>query len=278
MADIFSTLSGTVIFLLAGTPPVPIGTAFVVGYPDPENDSYSIPLIVTAKHLVDERDKVIGRFSTNEGKTLIDVHYNLSKIRANKDYWVHPDPNVDIAVFRTKHFEETDYLPLPINLIATKETFVSEEIVQTNRIFFPSLLVNFMGSTRNYPVIRSGEIALIPNEPVPIRYKSSGKIIKIDQEAILVEATAIPGSSGSPVFLWPGPRIKGNSIHQKPTKAFLLGIMFGFYNYDIQENSLENSGIAIVIPSWRLREILDLKQLRDRIIEVIAKEQKHNKE
>jgi hypothetical protein len=143
--DIFSALSSTVVFLLAGSPAVPIGTAFIVGLPLPTEDKRFIPLVDTAKHVIAGRDQVLGRFSTKEGKSTASVQYDLAALRSSKDYWEHPDKGVDIAVFRTPHFEVTNYAPLPLDLVVTKEQFVAEQITQTDRVIFPSLLVNFMG-------------------------------------------------------------------------------------------------------------------------------------
>lgn len=286
--DIFSTLSSTVVFLLAGTPSVPIGTAFVVGYPIPKDEKRVIPLLVTAKHVIAGRDQVLGRFSTKEGKSTATVQYDLAGLRASKDYWEHPDKGVDIAVFRTPHFEVTNYTPLPLDLVVTKETFTTEQIAQTDRVIFPSLLVNFMGLARNYPVMRNGSIALVPEEEVPMRYELAGSVVETKQEVILVDATSIPGASGSPVFLWPGPRVKGGAFTLGGTRPILLGVMHGFYpslprdllkieTSEARQMFAENSGIAIVFPSWRLREILELKELQARMGEIAEADAKAEK-
>lgn len=282
--DLFSALSSTVVFLLAGNPPVPIGTAFIVGYPLPTDDKRLVPILVTAKHVIAGRDQILGRFSTKEGKSTATVQYDLAALRASKDYWEHPDKGVDIAAFRTQHFDVTNYTPLPLDLIVTKEQFSTEQIAQTDRVIFPSLLVNFMGTARNYPVMRDGAIALIPDEEVPMRYLLGGSEIETKQEVVLVDATSIPGASGSPVFLWPGPRVKGGAFTLGGNRPILVGVMHGFYpsmprdllkveTSEARQMFQENSGIAIVFPSWRLREILDLPQLRARI-EQLAKEDK----
>ena len=277
MPDIISTLSGMVIFLLAGNPPVPIGTAFIVGYPHPTVENASIPLVVTAKHVVAGQDKIFGRFSTKKGTSTATVQYDLSDLRASNDYWEHPDEGVDIAVFRTPHFDQTAYVPLPLDLIAAKSTFKSEQIRPTDRVIFPALLVNFMGLSRNYPVIRDGSIALVPDENVPMKYRVAGRVITTAQELILIDATSIPGASGAPVFLWPGPRFRGNTFAIGGTRPLLLGVMHGFYpalprelvrveTSEAREMFQENSGIAIVFPAWRLNEILELPELRHRIL------------
>jgi hypothetical protein len=277
--DIISTLSSTVVFLLAGTPHEPIGTAFIVGYPHPTIENASIPLVVTARHVTAGRDHILGRYSTVGGKSTSLVKYNLSELKSSNDYWEHPDQGVDMAVFRTPHFEVTKYTPLPLDLIPTKETFKSEDVKQTDRIIFPSLLVNFMGSERNYPVVRDGTIALIPEEKVPLSCEAGNTIVQTEQEVIFIDAISVPGASGSPIFLWPGPRIKANAFAIGGTRPLLLGVMHGFYPAaprelikveasEVREMYAENSGIAIAFPSWRLREILELESLKERIDQI----------
>ena len=136
-----------------------------------------------------------------------------------------------------------------------------------------------MGSAQNYPVIRDGSIALIPEEKVPMKYKVGSREIVTKQEVILVDATSIPGASGSPIFLCPGPMLKGNSYQIGGTKPYLLGIMHGFYpvvprevlevqTSDTKQMYSENSGIAIIFPSWKLHDIFESKTLKGRMQEI----------
>jgi len=276
MAHFVSTLASTVIFLFEEGAQVPIGTAFIVGYPISDGSGAVVPLVVTAKHVVGDREKVIGRFTATSGSELVHVVYDLAASRSEGDVWTHPDEGIDLLVFRTLHFEQTKYEPVPLEVIASKQIYSEEEITATDRIVFPCLLVNFMGTARNYPVVRDGSIALIPEEPVPLEYDVGARRIRTKQQVILIDATSIGGASGSPVFLWPGPRLKGRSYALGGTRPWLLGIMHGFYPalprklVGIQTATLvpafaENSGIAIVFPSWRLLEILERDEVAKRI-------------
>ncbi len=281
MNGIMEFIASTVIFLFsAGSNPQPIGTGFIIGYPIPEKEGQVIPLVVTARHVLGDQNKVLARFSTQEGSSTTFVSYDIESMKKNNDYWEYPgDDGVDIVVFRSLHFKETKYNLFPINLIATKKTFEENTIRQTDRVIFPSLLINFMGSAQNYPVIRDGSIALIPGEKVPMRYKVGSRVIVTTQEVILVDATSIPGASGSPIFLWPGPRLKGNSYQMGGTKPYLLGIMHGFYpavpreilevkTSDTKKMYSENSGVAIIFPSWKLNDIIESKKLKSRMLEL----------
>jgi hypothetical protein len=157
---------------------------------------------------------------------------------------------------------------LPLDLIATKETLASERIGQTDRIVFSSLRINFMRSARSprgtytfHPVIRDGSIAPITGEKAPTEQQSGGSGVRTEQEVMLVHVTSTFGASGSPVFLRRGPRVRGSTF-AVGTQPVLLGVMHGLH--------AENSGVAIVFPAWRLREILDLEMLKVRIAQLWA--------
>jgi hypothetical protein len=276
MADLGSTLATAVIFLFAGTDQTPIGTAFLVGYPAPNKPGMFVPLVVTAKHVIGDHPKIFARFTPKVGTTPGLVEYDLQALRKSGDLWEHSDSGVDIVVFRTPHFEQAKYEAVPLDLIATKETFASQQIQSTDRVVFPGLLVNFMGTARNFPVVRSGSIALIPDEPVPMKYHLGSRVVETKQEVLLIDGTAVPGASGSPVFLWPGPRLQGGAFTVGGTQPYVLGVLHGFYPAvprEVFEMNItrtarmfaENSGIAIVFPSWRLREIIDSPAVGGRI-------------
>lgn len=263
--DAASVLSSTVIFLFAEEGGAPLGTAFIVGYPVPGKPDKFVPLIVTAKHVLAGRMTVVGRFTGKPGVQPVSVPYDLTALRKSGDLWEHSDEDVDILVFRTPSFPQTEYTPVPLNLVASRELFAQEDVKATDRVVFPSLLTNFPGTNRNYPVVRDGSIALIPEEPV-----------------ILINAMSIPGASGAPVFLWPGPRLKAGRFAIGGTQPLLLGIMEAYVNswpqvlVQVEPNAsipvfTANSGIAVAIPSWRLLEILQRDDVGKRILEVTAK-------
>jgi len=283
--DVISTLTYTVIFLFAppqqnGMPPIPIGTGFIIQYPIPASQNRFVPLIVTAKHVLSNHTTVLARFNTKKGESTAFVEYDLSILKAQNDYWEHQDQGVDISIFRTPHFDHTKYEAIPGNLISSRDIFKSEDVKQADRVIFPGLLVNFFGGKNNYPILKDGSIALIPQEKVPMEYRVGSATIKTTQEVILINTISIPGLSGSPVFLWPGPRLKKNTFTFGGQKPYLLGIMHGFYNalprevtkIETTESKYiyqDNSGVAIVFPSWRINEILELTSFKNRMEEII---------
>ncbi len=278
-----------------------LGTAFIVGIPLSNNPQRFIPFIVTAKHVIAERKSVLGRYNTKSGDSPIFITYNIDSLKKSNDYWEYPDDNgVDLVVFRTLVYENVDFKSIPIDIIATKETFRTEQIDGGDRIVIPCLMSNYPGVTKNYPIFRDGSIALISEEPVEFNWKFGKQEIKTSQSIIFVNSTLNEGFSGAPVFLWPGPRLttQGTIFGGKP---LLLGIVHGFFpNYrnvidsegnqvvlikqkpgilgqlepsiELKVFSQENPGTGIVFPSWKLLDILNNNAIKSLVNELSKKE------
>lgn len=263
----------TTVFLFAGLKYEPIGTGFIVGFQYSDQPNQRVPLIVTAKHVIASHDRFYVRFSGKSGGEMFSVTFKNEELRSTGRMWEHPDEGVDLVAFITFHARDFDTLSIPVSGLASKSDFSDADIKPTDRVVFPCLLTNFMGQGRNYPVVRNGYIALVPDEPVPLEYDVAGKHIITQQEMILIDATATPGASGSPIFLWPDLRLKGEKYQLWGERLWLLGIIHGFYPtapqeivHIIQSTKLvpayaENSGIALVFPSWRIRELLELPEV-----------------
>ena len=93
-------LASPVIFLFSEAGNI-LGTAFIVGYPVAKEPGMVVPLVVTAKHVVGDLQRVVGRFTTRSGCTPAMVPYDLEILRREGDLWLHNDDGVDLMVFRT---------------------------------------------------------------------------------------------------------------------------------------------------------------------------------
>ncbi len=300
-----SLLTQTVIFIYQDETPqnatdlVPgriLGTAFIVGVPQPGRPTMAFPFIVTAKHVIADRSKVLGRYTQKSG-TPFYVQYDLNSLRESGDLWEYPnDKGVDIVVFRTLFYDNAKILPFPVDLIASKETYIREHIGVSDRIMIPCLMQNFPGITQNYPIFRDGSIALIPEEPVSFKWKLGSMTIETTQPIIFVNSFLNERFSGAPAFFWPGFRMVGG----QPTfggKPWLIGIVHGFFpqlrqvidkegedvvlikpsneppNFPGQIKpprkvsvfSQENSGTGLLFPSWRLLDIIQSDVVKKRI-------------
>src|SRR5689334_7746161 len=54
-----------------------LGTAFIVGVPQPGQPDRAIPFIVTAKHVVADQNRVLGRYTNKSGTEPVFAQYDL---------------------------------------------------------------------------------------------------------------------------------------------------------------------------------------------------------
>jgi len=129
--------------------------------------------------------------------------------------------------------------------------------------------ISFDGKQRNLPVVRFGSISMLPLEAVPHSNKK-----RPDQYSFLVETHTNPGTSGSPVFTTK----EREDGFVEPDK--LLGVVWGYstVNSKILRKKTHdeianmytpaNSGMAMVVPAWKLAACLyhkDVIMERDEI-------------
>jgi hypothetical protein len=173
------------------------------------------------------------------------------------------------------------------------DQFITREIIDAYRIglgdeaFLVGRLISHDGRQKNAPVIRFGNVSLMADPTELIKCEGH------EQEGFLVECRSLSGFSGSPVFATTSQTYYGQdaeriSRHRRagssrrggaPEGCFtltqagpwLLGIDWGHINllkpvYDNEEQSPslrvnENTGIACVLPAWRIMEVLDKRDL-----------------
>jgi hypothetical protein len=114
------------------------------------------------------------------------------------------------------------------------------------------------GVDRMIPVVRTGHLAVMREEPVKTKY--CGYV-----DAYLIEAMSIGGLSGSPVFVNMAPMriVNGKAIFTKGKQFYLLGLMHGHFdvtnlNEDVVSDSdggslaSINAGLGVVIPAEKI--------------------------
>jgi hypothetical protein len=146
--------------------------------------------------------------------------------------------------------------------------------------FMVGRLVQHDGKQRNEPVLRFGNIAMMPYDVLQSSRQRR-------QESFLVEMRTLSGFSGSPVIVhWVmvGPRPEPKQpkggvpyISLVTHKAWLLGVDWGFVRAapDVHGNQddrrLVNSGMSAVVPAWKLAELLDRREF------IVAREREEKK-
>jgi hypothetical protein len=221
-----------------------VGTAFFVSVPS-ENVWYVY--LVTAKHVATklEGQTFFVRINSKDGKYKLVVGQVVR-------WWYHPtDDSVDVALIPfAPAVEMFDYKTLPVSMFLTDDIIQQKGIGTGDEVFITGLFAHLSGTARNLPIIRMGNIAMMPDELVPT---SIGNI-----EAYLIEARSIGGLSGSPVFVRETAGLGHGSF-------YLLGLMHGHWDIpvenrrdmeDINSISSINVGIAIVIPAKKYLKFL----------------------
>lgn len=243
----------------------PEGTGFLVASESTSLPGFSMTYLVTARHVADlvEPDVVV-RFNRKDGSA------DLVEIEGIK-WFTHPtDKSVDVAVLPWFPPNEADF-----NCLPRRNTFLSDEKINSKGIgagdetYTVGLFNPVIGRQKNRPIVRTGHVAMSPPEQVPVSDWAKPTI-----EAFLIEMRSLGGLSGSPVFVQ-------RSIEVQPTEGtgrvplaagaiFLLGLMHGHWSvpkksidYPGDEDSavMLSSGIAIVVPSMRIAEVIDQPEL-----------------
>jgi len=242
------------------------GTTFFVGIPIEGTIGMQFVYLVTARHVI----QGISLKSTDQ-TVYVRVNMRDKPARLVKfpiERWLfHPqDTSVDVAIMPwAPPADVVDYLTIPVSMAATHEVISKEGIGIGDEVCLTGLFVNHYGQQRNLPIVRIGNIALMPEEPV--QTQDLGLI-----DAYLVEARSIGGLSGSPVFVHlAGIRRVGKESQLKGSVFYWLGLMHGHWDLPVSDidtlvedtlsNQRVNMGIAIVVPVSKILEVLNRGEL-----------------
>jgi len=190
-------------------------------------------------------------------------------------WWLHPtDKSADVAAIIVNSHPDMDIAPIWYEHVLPKKDFEKRKIGIGDEVFITGLFTYAPGSTRNMPIVRHGNIAMIPDEQIQTRFGFA--------DVYLIEARSIGGLSGSPVLVREtvgadGLRADGSKLTMMGLGGtYLLGLMHG--HWEINELELNkpqythdprrgvNLGVAIVVPADKIIEILErpgLKAKRD---------------
>ncbi len=172
-------------------------TGFLVAIGDPPGATY----LVTAKHVAQElrQDPFAIGYNGRDGLAKID-HID------GAEWYSHPrDDTIDIAVMEYEAPSDADCVYFPERSFLSDEKIESADFGAGDPTYMVGLFQFVKGQRRNRPVVHAGNIALMleGDERIPVEDwnapKGSGQIKKV--RAHVVEAHALQGSSGSPVFV-----------------------------------------------------------------------------
>lgn len=245
------------------------GTGFFVGVKNTSAPDFFSIYLVTAKHVLyksdttDFLDTVFVRLNKKEGGSQISVIPIITE-GEKRNVFTHSDSSVDIAIIPfLPDQEKFDFKFLPEDMIITKEAFKELKIREGSDVFFTGLFTPYMGSERNYPIVRFGRVALVTDEKIEWQKKL--------MDLYLIEAGSYGGNSGSPVFFYLGSDREPGSLMVGSPIIKLAGVMQGTF-LDAHEIKVvetkeiliafSNMGIAAVVPGYKLHEILFSNELK----------------
>ncbi len=243
------------------------GTGFFVGVTDTVK-KLLFNYLVTARHVLwDSATKSFPKYTwireeQHKGGPLVYVRIPLVLSGLEQNTFIHSDSTVDlIAINRVIDVNKYKYMIVPIEVFATSEHLKQIGIEEGEDILMPALFAYHLGTYKNYPVIRSGKLALL----------SEGERINWDgqlQRLHLVESISIGGHSGAPVFIRYNRIISGEGylpIEYAKKAIRFLGVMEGYFrnwnalkiaNTSLIPVSESHTGISAVVPAELLLEIL----------------------
>lgn len=244
------------------------GTGFLVSVPFETIPGFNFvhTYVVTNSHVIREGNCLALRVNTSDGGREI--------VMTEPDQWVHHPDGDDVAVTSlVQNINFRNVRHIPIGAFVTKELIAEYAIGIGDDVFMVGRFVNLEGRQKNLPSVRFGNIAMMPNEP--IYHPDRG----INQESFIVEMRSLGGYSGSPVmvhvlpFSSPRPNADPNVAASPQLGPFLLGIDWGHKHTKerVRDKTGEpipegwvvqsNSGMVMVVPAWKLIDILQSDEL-----------------
>ena len=248
------------------------GSGFIVGRRETDDPEKSTIYIITNKHVVDGKKIISIRFNSLGDSLVKDYSVNLIDENGEKLYSEHPNSTTDIIAIQIIPQALIDDKSIWNAFDLNDHTLTLEQMQLTGvdegslvyALGFPMNLVDNIKT----PICRLGCISRVQD----------AFILKDGTPLFLVDAQTFPGNSGGPIISRP----EAFSIQGTPSnsRANLIGILSSYIPYRetlysrqtgnrrmIQE---ENSGLTIVHPVDRIKEVVELEWKR---IENIRKQQ-----
>ena len=242
---------------------IPAATAFFVGVP--VNNEGSVTYAVTARHVIDA-SRPHGELYVRINK----ISGGFRDFKAPQDAWA-CHPLTDVAVIPVKLPRgQFDLRTIPFSMLATDDYVIQQRIGAGDDVFFVGLFSAYTGQERNQPIIRFGNISLMPHEKIAMKLNPGSDTTTLI-DAYLVEARSWGGHSGSPAFIYYPPDREPGGIVIARNPPALLGVVHGHYEIkqdiafigDILGSGKVpiNAGIAVVVPAQKIIDALMREEL-----------------
>ena len=274
-----------------------LGTGFFVVI---EDDGYYYSYLVTAAHVL-WPDR--GRRGGSPTPSALNAHVRTNRVNdkpredpAPPSKWLfHPDRTIDVCAlplgFQKLELSDDGAEPRYIDIADFSEPRDAPSphgVTLGDEIFIPSAFVGRVGENRNIPVIRIGNIAAMPEEPI--------EAASPRRAAYLIETRSLGGVSGAPVFVNlqqvrstrapvatagmrkpPPDRFPRSDDARVSFPYVLLGMLLGAHSGQYADDFVSeadtdivvpkdvdfNAGISVVLPTWDILDFLGSKELGD---------------
>lgn len=238
-------------------------TAFFIGIPN-SNETGFHTYAVTAKHCIKEIEEATIDDCVYLRLNLRQKGYRTLATKIGQWFFHPSDKKIDVAVLPIDMNNiRSDHLIIPADDFITDERINMGLVGPGDDVFVTGLFLYHQGTQRNIPIIRAGNIAVMPEEPI----KSVDKRYA-PMTGYLIEARSTGGLSGSPVFVHCG---TGRILQVGP--IYLLGLMHGHWNWRypnlgkviVKAKYAEaiNMGIGIVVPAQKILEVINQPALQE---------------
>lgn len=242
-----------------------IGTGFLVGRRESANTKAFTVYVITNKHVVHNKKRLYVRFNNITHNGVKDLPMKLVDDAGQLSFSTHPSENADVVAIQISpqiildrgsslHFFHLDG---HAQTLAQMQKSGIDEGSLVYALGFPMNLVN---DTVKAPICRLGCIARI----------ADAFLNPTGSDSYLVDVDVFPGNSGGPIISRPESlSIKGTPHN---SSALLIGILSAYLPYrdklvsqqtgEVRMVQAENSGLTIVHPVDRIKEVVELEWQR----------------
>jgi hypothetical protein len=254
------------------------GSGFLVAIKTEQHECY---YAVTNSHVILEGESPVVRINRKDGKIqILDIPPKT---------WIHHPLGDDVAICPLLMLHSPYNIRLiQSDLLITKQKMEELQLGIGDDIYIVGRLTGMNSKQQNTPAVRFGNIAV--KGTVPMLHERG-----FSQESFVAEIHSISGFSGSPVFV----HMLQDSTRPDGRKAadhigpWLLGIDWGhipmpMYIYRKNEEYPDNdykasttTGMATIVPAWKLQELLDMKEvveMRKKLDDKIKKAKKEKRD
>jgi hypothetical protein len=170
-----------------------------------------------------------------------------------------PDSSVDLAALPLVLPSDVfDYEAIPFTLLSDQN---GDALREGDQVLFKGLFIQYAGQTRMQPIVRSGSIAMLPDETLPTTLKKPGHVY-------LAEVHSFGGNSGSPMFVDVGGPRRGKFGYDFKLLGVVSGEVYETADFQLQVAATfngqvaANSGVSMVVPASDVKASLRFRSFK----------------